>query len=368
MKYSRNKNVVVYVINTLQVGGAAKILKFVIKKTRHLFEKVYVITTDDDMQMDLGENVIHVHNRVTSSVMKKGVWRATAIKNIRMVINEVRPLLVFAFISDIAVTARLATLGQKIIFISAERGDPYTLPVYWKPLVKFTYACSNYCIFQTETARDFFSNNVAKKSFVIPNPYIKERGVLPYYGERKKTIVSAGRFSSEKCFDLLIQAFAMVHQKHPSYRLILYGDGQEREYYEDLVRDLGIGEHVSFPGYVENIPSHIREEGIFVLSSKYEGIPNALIEAMSMGLPTVSTDCTPGGPRYLTDNGRRGALVPVGDVGAMVKAITNIIESPELATEYSEMTKEIIPLLDADIIGERWVDVINSIMNNKTIV
>lgn len=357
-----SEKTIVFLINTLQVGGAAKILKFVVEKSKHLFKKVYVITLDDDEQMQLGDNVIHLDNRISNgSKMMKGLWRVRAVRDIRKVMREIQPDVACAFISDVAVTARLATLGQKLTFVSAERGDPFTLPKIWKYLVKWTYESSDYCVFQTDMARDFFDKMVVNKSFVIPNPYLGVKDVMPYYGERRNTIVGVGRFSQEKRFDLLIRSFAEVHKKHPEYSLILYGDGQQRQLYEDLIEELCIRNFVSLPGYVDNIPVKIREEGIFVLSSQYEGIPNVLIEAMSMGLPTIATDCTPGGPRFLTNNGRRGILIPVGDLKAMVNAINTLIENTKLAKNYSDRAKEIIPLLDSDIIAKKWVEMINFI-------
>ena len=145
---------------------------------------------------------------------------------------------------------------------------------------------------------------------------------------------------------------------------LLYGEGDYLIEYEKLIKELSLEGFVELPGYIRNVASCIREDGIFVLSSDFEGIPNALIEAMSVGLPCVATDCTPGGPAFLTNNGERGLLVPIQDVDAMAGAIISLIEGPSLAASLAKKATDIVSLLNIDVINKMWIDSFKNIIND----
>ena len=148
--------------------------------------------------------------------------------------------------------------------------------------------------------------------------------------------------------------------------MILYGEGPFLEQYKQQAERLGISGLIEYPGYVKGVAKAIREDGVFVLSSRYEGIPNSLIEALSIGIPCVSTDCTPGGPRFLTKDGNNGLLVPVDDVDAMADSINTIIENAELANRLSELGPTILSELSDDVISKKWIEAFGSILELNT--
>ena len=262
--------------------------------------------------------------------------------------------------SDYVFKARLATLGiNNIKFVGAERGGPYTLPSKWVKLVSWAYKQCDYCVFQLHKQGAFFGAEVLKKSFVIPNPYIPLCDVSPSTEERRKTIVSTGRFEYQKGFDVLIKAFVKIHSKHPEYRMVLYGSGPLLEDYKDIALSLGISQYIDYPGYVKNVAESIKPHGIFVLPSRFEGIPNALIEALSTGIPTISVDCTPGGPDFLTEHGMRGLLLKVNDVDGTANAINYMIENPLKASEYGKKGREVISNLEPSLIANQWENAFN---------
>ncbi len=153
-------------------------------------------------------------------------------------------------------------------------------------------------ILQTEEAKAFFPRKIRKRSVILPNP-INPAFLRPRYeGEREKTVVCVGRIDKNKNQELLLRAFARCLDRHPEYVLHFYGAGEE-EQLKHLAKDLGAEKNTVFHGSVSDIPERIEKAGIFVLPSKTEGMPNALIEAMSLGLACISTDCPCGGPREL---------------------------------------------------------------------
>ena len=137
-------------------------------------------------------------------------------------------------------------------------------------------------------------------------------------------MLAVGRLTEQKDFSTLIHAFAQVRQGHPA-RLLILGEGEERPALEALVRKLGLEQDVNFPGWVENPYPYMVRASLFVLSSRWEGLPTVLIEALCCGTPAVSTDC-PSGPREILRGGQYGQLVPVGDADALARAIETALD------------------------------------------
>lgn len=362
-------NRIVFLINTLKVGGAAKMLKYVANLSTKLFTDITIISMYDDSyeKSDLKEDI---------NVSCLGFDKVNRFKRHFIMVSQTKkaikkhnPDIVCSFISHVCFIGRLATYNnKKIKYISAERGDPFTESLLWKKLLEWTYSKSDYCFFQLERARDYFGAKVVNKSFVIPNPVILDKIVEPYIGQRKKTIVSAGRFAPEKRYCDLIEAFSIIRKKYPDYSLTIYGNGPMLGSYRKQVKDLGLENSVFFPGYVDCFSQHIREDGIFVLSSLFEGIPNALIEAMIVGIPCIATDCTPGGPAFLFDNETRGILVPVKKPEAIANAILKYIENPELAKRNGKLAFDIVNQLKEETIRMKWLEAFETILNYESLV
>lgn len=358
-----NKNSILFFVGKVSVGGAGKMVQYVASICRGLFDKVIVVSFYDEINDEQKLDAIEYHsfNFDTKTIL----WRLSALNRIRLFVKENEPSICCSFVSDIAFMTRVATLKIKdLVFISAERGDPYTLPTIWKKLVSWTYNRSDYCIFQLLLARDFFDKTIRKKSFLIPNPYIN-KGIVPYYGDRKRTIVTATRFEKEKGVDLLIQAFASVHENFPDYKLIIYGAGSLVDSYRDMVKSLNIVDCVTFPGYINNVAENIREDGIFVLPSRYEGIPNTLVEVLSTGIPVISADCSPGGPRFLLKGGCLGLLFPVNDVKALETCIIKLITDKELYKRMQNKGDMILSEIAEPRIRKKWLEMFESLTKDK---
>jgi glycosyltransferase involved in cell wall biosynthesis len=152
--------------------------------------------------------------------------------------------------------------------------------------------------------------------------------VHPWMLESGPIVVAAGRLCRQKGFDLLFEAFGRIAREFPAVRLIILGKGEERDVLRALADSLGISARVDFPGWLPNPHAVISRASVFVLSSRYEGFPNALLEAMACGTPVVSTDC-PSGPREILE-GEAGLLVPNEDPAAMAGALQALLSDPLL--------------------------------------
>jgi len=173
--------------------------------------------------------------------------------------------------------------------------------------------------------------------------------------EQPPVILAAGRFTKQKDFPNLLRAFAIVRRNRPA-RLLILGDGEDRPLLEQLIKDLGISEDVSLPGFTDNPYAFMKRAAVFVLSSIYEGLPNVLLEALACGCPVVATDC-PTGPREILDNGLYGRLVPVGDHEALAKAILETLDNPDFPANREERIQRALEFsLDAAV--EKYLQVL----------
>jgi glycosyltransferase involved in cell wall biosynthesis len=169
-------------------------------------------------------------------------------------------------------------------------------------------------------------------------------------------VVGVGRLTLQKDFETLVRAFDLVH-KQMSARLILLGEGEERPHLETLVERLGLGGDVELPGFITNPYPYMARAAVFVLSSRWEGLPNALIEALALGTPVVATDC-PSGPREVLMEGGAGLLVPVGGVQAMVVAILRVLQDPQLGQELVRVGQQHLDRFRPEAGVEQWLEII----------
>ena len=174
-----------------------------------------------------------------------------------------------------------------------------------------------------------------------------------------------GRLEKEKNFPLLIHAFSKFLLKHPDYKLIIYGDGSLRSDLHKLAEQMLPEGTYELPGISNQILNKINGASMFVLSSDYEGMPNVLIEAMSLGIPVISTNCPSGGPEMLIDNTVNGILIPVADVEALFNAMCMIVENEDLAEQLSLNALKIKEKLNSDNVLPRWLQYLDKFTVNK---
>lgn len=254
----------------------------------------------------------------------------------------------------------------KAVMIAAERANPVDYSAKTQNKLKKNARKADGWVFQTEEQKEWYNGLLGEtKPIVVPNAinpdFIKPR----YVGERKKLIVSSGRLNKQKNHTLLINAFAKIAEKYPDYNLCIYGEGAKRDELYELVDKLGLTERVSLPGYATNISERLQEASMFVLSSDFEGMPNALMEAMALGLPCVSTDCGGGGARFLIENGKNGLLVPQKDVDAMAAAMDRILFDHAFAEKLGVEARKICDTLAPEKIYGEWEKYIESVINDS---
>ncbi len=267
-----------------------------------------------------------------------------------------------AFLEGSISYAIIATMFLKTKTIISVRNAPEVL--YRSKIIRlqarFLYPLADGAVFQTNDARDWFPKRLQRKSSVLMNPISDEFYDVTYKPEACK-IVNCGRLIKAKDQELLIDAFSLVLNYFPRATLHIYGIGELRDKLEKKIRDMGISSSVFLEGRSNNVSEVLSTATVFVLSSRNEGCPNALMEAMAVGVPSISTDCPCGGPKMLIGNNDNGILIPVGDKKALTDAIVYLLSNPKAREDYSRNSKQEAFKFREKKIFEEWRNFINTI-------
>lgn len=363
---------IVFHLNCLERGGAERVVTSLAGKFAQEGYEVAIATEwqgEDEYSLDSRVKRVHVGLKKGQQEKGRAAKFLCRILNLRKFIKQAEPDIVIAFARKANYRALTAAIGTGIPVLISVRINPvgYYDFLSDKIQIPLLFPRAAGCVFQTADQRDFFPASVRKKSRIIINP------INPVFLEqrppetRKKEIVHSGRLVDFKNQLLLIRAFVRVHEKHPDYVLRLYGpdsgDGT-KEKLERLIRGERAEEYVFLMGPSACLEKDMLPACAAAFSSDYEGMPNAVLEAMALGLPVVSTDCPPGGPRSLITPGKNGLLVPVGDQKALEEAINRLIEDPGFAAALGENAAKIRDKAGIDVIYEQWRDYIEEILGS----
>lgn len=316
---------------------------------------ILVTKTEAEAMYPLPENTLLVSCK--KEVQGAKIKQLALIRAIRKWCTAWKPDVVISFYNDLCALTALAVRGLNIPLLYSERNDPGRTNRRFMDRVyrKITELFADKVVFQTQGARKCYSGFVQKKSQVILNPLDASAFPVHDFGKERKEIVSVGRLEPQKNQKLLITAFAKLAKRHPEYRLVIYGTGSLQKALEQQIREAGLDGCVLLAGTRKNVQDAIRDAALFVMSSDYEGLPNALMEAMALGLPCLATDCTPGGARELIRHGQNGLLVPCGDVNALAAAMEKMITDREMAAILGKNAIELREKADSQRIANEWL-------------
>lgn len=289
------------------------------------------------------------------------------IKNMKKEVLSYKPDLIISFLKE--PTGRILLLKKtckeirNIPLIISVRADPKIVykSFFNKTVVKLLYNRADGYIFQTEEAKQFFNKKIQDKSIVIPNP-IDEKFLLEPSVTRNNNIVTLGRLTQQKNHKLLINAFELLHKDYPKYKLIIYGEGPLEKTLKEYIETKKLSQSIELAGVIDDVVKKTYKSKMFVLSSDYEGMPNSLMEAMSMGIPCVSTKCDGGGAEFLIENEKNGLLVEKNNIDQMYNAMKKIIENEELAKKISQSAHNRMKKISPKIINKQWIDYMKKIV------
>lgn len=358
-------------INNLSMGGAERVVINLSSQFTKLGIKVFIATNCyADEEYELPEGVTRIHIGLNDgeddlSRRKKQFLRKDRLKKAML---DNKPEVVLSFCRNSNYRAVMAGAGAKVPVIVSSRSNPAVdyAGKKQKLLSSYFYGKAKGAVFQSEEAKSFFTKKIQNKSTVILNPLNEKYLNCEKATVRRKVIATAGRLDEAKDQITLIKAFERLMNDYPEYKLEIYGGKSvDNTCYmlKEYVASHKLQDKVIFMGNVKELEKKMFDAAVFVLSSKYEGMPNALIEAMAMKMPVVSTDCPCGGPRLLIEEGYNGLLCDVSDDKDMAIAIRKFLDNPEKAEELAENAGEIVNKMMPEAIAKEWLDYIDKCLS-----
>lgn len=341
-------------------GGAERVvaeLATELSERGHEVDIVVIGSSRNDYSIAPGVNVIDCSQK--SRIPGLGFF--LRVLKINRIARDRKPDACISFNTTVNIYAALGWgyLGKNLIL--AERNDPLHYPVSKASrfLRRILYSKRFRYAFQTPVAQAYFSKEIRDNSTVIFNPINPDMPDV-FTGERTKRIVTALRLEPQKNIKLAIDAMKLLRETHPEYVLEIYGDGNQRDELAAYIASQDLNDHVKLMGRSNRIYDDILDASIFVLPSDFEGMSNSMLEAMALGIPTISTDYPSGGARAIIDSGKNGILIPVGDLEALYQALIRIIEDPEFAAQISRNGQLLRQQLSVSKITQQWLDFICS--------
>ena len=345
---------ITFVTGAMSRGGAERVISLLSNYYASLGWNVQIVMllhSDVEYVLDPAIEVIDISNDRVNAVLDM----PRLIQKLRELVKQQQPNVVVAFMAQICLIAGLACRGLKTRLVLSERNDPAAISKgkLFDALRNNVYQKSSLTVMQTERARGYFPKAVQDNSVIIPNPICVKCEASE---SKRRRIVTAGRLMPQKNQKMLIDAFSTIHKTHPEYVLDIYGEGSLRETLQQRIDDLGLTDAVALKGNVLNIHEEIADAELFVLPSDFEGLSNALLEAMMMGLPCIATNCA--GCDEVIRSGENGILIPVGDQRALEKAMEKLITDSALAAQLGKTAKEDSAQFAVDAVIKKWREAI----------
>ena len=335
-----------FLVSHLKSGGSERTVAYLSSyMAQHGFD-VTILSLSDDIFYDINSNVKLITLGIESAANTTINKYVNAVKRklkTKAYIKKSHPDVVFCMLPETA--KYILNLHKKGDFslITSERNNPAIIKdPKLIALKNKIFEQSDGIVFQTERAKEYYPQSIQSKSIVIPNAVGNNLIYsVPRIEKREKKISAIGRLDAQKDYSTLLHAFADVLKVHPDFRLEIFGEGPDAQKIAGLTKELDIEKSVCFKGVQKDAIVQAANSACFVLSSAFEGMPNALMEAMAVGLPCVSTDC-PNGPSELIVDGKNGILVPVGDSDSLSAAILRMIEDTAFAESCGQVAKDIL--------------------------
>ena len=349
---------VAFYIGSLKKGGAERV--FVNLASWFLargYEVTMVTQYQKENEYELPEGVTRVLSDLTPEEEGGRLGNLfRRYRKLRRIFKETGADLVLSTIGKnnfMAILANAFLPTKVVVSVVAEPTEEYpNAPMRF--LAKTLFYFADGIVMQTTDAVHFFQKSLQKKCVILKNSLNPDFVRPRFEGARPQDIVAVGRMDDNKNQRMAIRAFEKIAGQFPEARLILYGDGPLRETLQTEVSKSPLAGRVLFPGRVTDVPERIGKAYAFVLTSFTEGMPNTLIEAMSLGLACISTDCPCGGPRDLIRDGENGFLVPVNDAEALARRLAELLSDPEKAGRIGKEAAKLGQAYAPEKVNAEW--------------
>ena len=273
---------------------------------------------------------------------------------------------ILPFMVKVYCVTLLSLLGKKVNVIASERNDPKTTEQPWKFLRPLLLPKVKTLVVQTQQIKDYFPDWIKSKIVIILNPLELKNCFQGEWNSESNVVLAVGRTDQQKNYPMMIRAFKKVHDNHPEFKLEIWGNrnvSEDGDTIIDLIKELNATNYISIHGRTDDMSSLYSGAYMFVMSSNYEGLSNALIEALCSGLPCVSTKVS--GATDIIKNGENGLLVDIGDEYGFSQAILRLIEDPDEARTMAINAQKCRQMFSRDNICGQWERLIDRTVNNR---
>lgn len=356
-----------FVIPTMHRGGAERAMSIICNELSRKGHAIVLILTEDsekiNNELDEKITIVNASDESVGFVRKMPHY----IANIRHAIVEYNLGIVVSFIVRTNVCSIIASRIAKVPVVVSERNDPYKIPGnrFAKFIRDIVYNFADGFVFQTKYARDYFKKRIVEKSTIILNPVTDEidRVIMP--DEKEKTIISVSRLFPQKNIPMLIKAFDKIQNLIPEYSLHIYGIGPEEGDLRNMIEKLQLSDRVFLDGMAYDIVQRIANANVFVLTSNFEGLSNALIEAMCVGTCCIATDSPTFGNRELIEDGVNGFIIPMDGIDQLAERLLKTIIDEELNRELSQKAMELRNKVNGNMISGLWEAYLSEIYRER---
>lgn len=358
-----NKLKFMIVLSKLQTGGAERVAisycNWLVQNTTNevyllLFEKsVHIYNIDDKVK------IINLDIHDESKI--KGIY--LRYKKIKDVFKKTKPNIIFTMFTKTSIYALLAKSRESVL-ISSERANIKKRKFFNRFLSRSVSKKCDGFIFQTKRIQALYPGDTIKKSIIIQNA-VSNVMTTDISFSKENIITAMGRLTEQKGFDILIQAFHRFDSLIDGYKLIIFGEGPERKKLEKLIDNYGLNDKVLLPGNKSNVLEYIAKSKMFVLSSRFEGMPNALLEAMSTGTACISTNCE-FGPSEIIRNTENGILIDVDDIDGLVISMKELALNDNLRKKIEQSARKILITNLSDKIYSNYYNYMKDVYIKKT--
>ena len=347
-------------------GGAERVMATIANNLCTDHEVILVSMTDAESFYALDERVtvfalgqkINRKNALTKLVT--GVVGGTkAFFKLKKQIKNWKPDVMLSFLTEAnLISILLKILGVKCRIVISERNDPTARGKLNRWFERNFYHKADVVVCQSAAVIDFFKEKHKHKMTVIPNPIAADAIPPRHEGQRRKTVVAVGRLDPQKNFKMLINAFSRLEAKFSEYTLEIYGGGWQEKELCDQIESLGLSDRAFLMGTRKNVMFYIEDAALFVMSSDFEGFPNALAEAMATGLPVISTNFSTGVAKDIVKK-ENGLVIPIGDENALVEAMEIMLSAQDKWNDMSLTNRKLLDTLSEKNVMAKWIDVLD---------